>query len=280
MSTRVKFLVLLMILFSLMTLLLGYSVKTEELKKTSASLIGIFLVVAAIVSALAIFFILLSWRDPTSRSKFKISYSISWIAIFTGFLGYFFVVFVMGKKKIPYPSSSSLNNTTLSHPSSGGPVLPEHNITSTNSTSTVASSTVYLLYALTIVFIAVAAYFAVAYYREALKKRKRRELYKRARQFDKKLDEIGLDMFSDPREAIVGIYKNAVLWLEYLGIPYKESWTHWEHAERVQVFKEPFKRITELFEKAKYAPEKVTWEDAEKALELYRKMRGALNEAP
>lgn len=277
MSIRMKFLVLLGVLLSLMTLLLRYSVGTEELEKSSASLIGLLVIAAAIVSALIIVFILLSWRDPSSRWEFKVSYSISWIAVFIGLLGYYFVLFVMGQTKTPPPSNSSLN-ATINHTSAGGPVLPQYNVTPTNATSTVSPPTTYLLYAFVMVFITGAAYFAAAYYRDALKKRKLREMRRRAELFDRKVGELGLDMFSDPREAIIGIYKNAVLWLEVLGVPYRESWTHWEHAERVQVFREPFRGLTELFEKAKYAPEKVTWEDAERALELYRAMRGALNE--
>lgn len=85
-------------------------------------------------------------------------------------------------------------------------------------------------------------------------------------------------MFKNPRDAVVGIYKNAVLWLEALNLPYKESWTHWEHAGHVRYMHETFARLTALFEKAKYAPEKVTWDDAARALEAYRRMREGLHE--
>ncbi|WP_342666299.1 DUF4129 domain-containing protein [Thermococcus guaymasensis] len=281
MSIRVKSLLLLVLLFLLMTLLMGYSVKTEELKRTSASSIGssigILLSAATIVSVLALLFIFLSWRDISSKRESKLSSSISWIAIFIGLLGYYFVFFVMGQKKTPLPSNSSFNATT-NHASVSGPALPKYNVTSTNATSTVFSSPVYILYATIIVFVVVVAYFAVAYYRDALKKRKLREMRRRAELFDRKVGELGLDMFSDPREAVVGIYKNAVLWLEVLGVPYKESWTHWEHARRVRFRKEAFTELTRLFEKAKYAPEKVTWEDAERALSLYREIRRGMDE--
>jgi hypothetical protein len=136
----------------------------------------------------------------------------------------------------------------------------------------------YLLYGSFVLFVVGAAYFVTVYYRDALKKRERKEMRSRAELFDRKVEELGLDMFSDPREAVVGIYKNTVLWLEVLGLPYRESWTHWEHVRNVTVFRESFIGLTRLFEKAKYAPEKVTWEDAERALELYRRMRRALNE--
>lgn len=277
MSIRVKSLSLLVLLFSLMTLLVRYSVRTEELKRTPASSIGILLGAAAAVSALALLFIVLSWRDPTSRWEFKPSSSISWVAIFIGLLGYYFVLLIMGQTETPLPSNSSFNATT-NHTSVGGPALPEYNVTSTNATHRVFSSPVYIFYAAIIVFVVAVAYFAVAYYRDALKKRKLREMRQRAELFDRKVGELGLDMFSDPREAVVGIYKNAVLWLEVLGVPYKESWTHWEHARRVRFRKEAFTELTRLFEKAKYAPEKVTWEDAELALGLYREIRRGMDE--
>jgi len=88
----------------------------------------------------------------------------------------------------------------------------------------------------------------------------------------------GLERFKDPREAIVEIYKNAVLWLEGLGIPYRESWTHWEHAEHVRYMHEVFVELARLFEKAKYAPERVSWDDAKRALEIYNRLRGKANE--
>lgn len=129
----------------------------------------------------------------------------------------------------------------------------------------------YILYAVFLVAIAVFAYVAVVQYRGLLwKKGGREEMRLKAELFDKKLDDLGLDAFENPREAIVGIYRNAVLWLEYLGIPpYEESWTHWEHARHVKYMHDAFVELTRLFEKAKYAPpEKITWKDAERVLEV------------
>ena len=122
------------------------------------------------------------------------------------------------------------------------------------------------------------AYAGYYYYnlgREELKRKKRIE---RAIEFDRKLDELGLERFSNPKEAIVEIYKNAVLWLEGLGIPYRESWTHWEHAEHVRYMHDAFVELTRLFEKAKYASERLSWSDAEKALGVYNKLRGKARE--
>ncbi|RLF91142.1 hypothetical protein DRN82_02625 [Thermococci archaeon] len=104
--------------------------------------------------------------------------------------------------------------------------------------------------------------------------RKKREVKKHLQEFDKKLEEKGLDLFSNPREAVIELYKKAVLWLEMLGIPYKESWTHWEHAEKVMYKRKAYVELARLFEKAKYAPEKVTLEDAKRAYRLYMVIKG------
>jgi len=116
------------------------------------------------------------------------------------------------------------------------------------------------------------------YYRVGKEEVKRKRKLQKAIEFDEKLDELGLERFSDPKEAIVEIYKNAVLWLEGLGIPYRESWTHWEHAEHVKYMHEAFVKLARLFEKAKYAPERLDWKDAEKALEIYNELRGRARE--
>jgi len=122
------------------------------------------------------------------------------------------------------------------------------------------------------------AYLGYYYYRLGREELERKRKIEKATEFDRKLDELGLEKFSDPKEAIVEIYKNAVLWLEGLGIPYRESWTHWEHAEHVEYMHEAFVELTRLFEKAKYAPERLDWSDAEKALEVYNRLRGKARE--
>lgn len=284
MSIRVKFAALYGLLFALMTLLLSYSVKTGEVKKSSAEFSGFLVIAVAILSAIVLALLFLSWRDiPIKRKLYPVDkgkYIISWaIMIISALIALYRIKHSRAQDIVP-PSNNTTNVTV------NGSVVPPspvyYNNTLTNSTPAGASHTDYLLYALLVVFMAGLAYFAVTYYREALKKREMKRMRERALNFDRKVDELGLEMFSDPREAVVGIYKNAVLWLEVLGIPYRESWTHWEHASNVNVslLREPFTGLTRLFEKAKYAPEKVTWDDAERALGLYRKMRGVLNEAP
>ncbi|WP_297500855.1 DUF4129 domain-containing protein [Thermococcus sp.] len=134
----------------------------------------------------------------------------------------------------------------------------------------------YLLFLLPVLFVFV--YLGFHYYRLARAEIERKRKVERAMAFDRKLDKLGLDRFSNPKEAVVEIYKNAALWLEGLGIPYRESWTHWEHAEHVRYMHEAFAELTRLFEKARYAPEVLGWDDAYKALEIYNRLRGKARE--
>ncbi|MEO2151457.1 MAG: DUF4129 domain-containing protein, partial [Thermococcus sp.] len=122
------------------------------------------------------------------------------------------------------------------------------------------------------------AYLGYYYYRLGREEVRRKKKIEKAIEFDRALDELGLERFSNPKEAIVEIYKNAVLWLEGLGVPYRESWTHWEHAEHVKYMHDAFVELTKLFEKAKYAPERLSWSDAERALEVYNRLRGKARE--
>ena len=281
MDGRVKTVALSGLLFALMTLLMGYSVRDGEIKRSPAGFSGFLLIAIAALSVVVLALLLLSWRDiPLKRKLYPVdekNYLIAWaVMILSALLAIYRIK--NSRTRVVVPTTNTTSVTV------NGSVLPPspvyYNNTLTNSTSGGISHTDYLLYAILAVFMAGLLYFAVAYYREVLKRRERKRMRERALNFDRKVRELGLETFSDPREAVVAIYKNAVLWLEVLGIPYRESWTHWEHAGRVNVslLREPFTGLTRLFEKAKYAPEKVTWEDAERALELYRKMRGVLNE--
>ncbi|NJE10994.1 DUF4129 domain-containing protein [Thermococcus sp. MAR1] len=282
MSTRVKFLALSGLLFSLMTLMINYSATTSSAARgSSAPWTGVLLILLAIVGLFVIIGVLLGWRDPFRRDDGGGFGFLTYIAVvFGGIVGG--VVFRMMKKRSQgFPA----NNTQVNASVNGS--LPLQSTTQSplyyNNTSPIATfrrplPSQYLLYAILVGAIVVFAYLAVIQYREYLQKKERKEMKLRAELFDKKLDELGLEMFENPREAIVGIYKNAVLWLEYLGIPYQESWTHWEHAEHVRYMHDAFVELTRLFEKAKYAPEKITWDDAKRALRVYREMRRGVNE--
>ncbi|ASJ11423.1 DUF4129 domain-containing protein [Thermococcus thioreducens] len=280
MSTRVKFLALSGLLFSLMTLMINYSATTSSAPRgSSAPWTGVLLIVLAIVGLFVIIGVLLGWRDPFRRDEGGGFGFLTYIAIvFGGIVGG--VVFRMMKKR---PLGFPANDTSVNGSVNGSLPLQSttqsptyHNVSLTPAREALSSQ--YLLYALLVVVIVVFAYLAVIQYREYLQKKERKEMKLRAELFDKKLDELGLEMFENPREAIVGVYKNAVLWLNYLGIPYEESWTHWEHAEHVRYMHDAFVELTRLFEKAKYAPEKITWDDARRALRVYREMRRGVDE--
>ncbi|WP_240911815.1 DUF4129 domain-containing protein [Thermococcus sp. M36] len=239
--------------------------------------------ILAIVGLFVIVGVLLGWRDPFQRlDSGGIGLLVRYIVMIVGGLGITLVLYLIRMNSTPKLPS---NNTTALNGSVNGS-LPLQSTTQSpvyyNNTSPAPTRqslpSQYLLYALLVVAIAVFAYLAVIQYREYLQKKERKEMKLRAELFDKKLDELGLEMFENPREAIVGIYKNAVLWLKYLGVPYEESWTHWEHARHVKYMHDAFIELTRLFEKAKYAPEKITWDDARRALEVYRTMRRGVNE--
>ncbi|NJD98723.1 DUF4129 domain-containing protein [Thermococcus sp. LS1] len=278
MSTRVKFLALFGLLFSLMTFMLNYSSATSEISRGSeAQWSGVLGVVLAFLMLVFAIEVVLSWKDPFAVFKSgpgkPFIYYVVWALAGIGTLVIGRYIKEISRIRIP------VNNTTTLNGSAAPPAPIYYNNTTTLTPARESLSSQYVLYLVLIAGITVFVYTTVLIYRDALKKRERKEMKLRAELFDKKLDELGLDMFSDPREAVVGIYKNAVLWLEVLGIPYRESWTHWEHAERVRYMHDAFVELTRLFEKAKYAPEKVTWDDAKRALDVYRKMRGGLREA-
>ncbi len=285
MSTRVKFLALFGLLFSLMMLMATQNATTSDLSRgSSAPWAGVFLIVLAIVGLFLIVGVLLGWRDPFRRLDSEgTGFLARYIMITVGGLGIALVLYLIQTNSSPgFPSN---NTTALNGSVNGSPPLQSttqspayYNNTPPASTFGRSLPSQYILYAVLLVAIAVFAYLAVIQYRDYLRKKERREMKLRAELFDKKLDELGLEMFENPREAIVGIYKNAVLWLSYLGVPYEESWTHWEHVRHVEYMHDAFIELTRLFEKAKYAPEKITWEDAERALEVYRTMRRGVNE--
>ncbi|AFN03310.1 hypothetical protein PFC_01695 [Pyrococcus furiosus COM1] len=141
----------------------------------------------------------------------------------------------------------------------------------TPSEATLASVFVYI----PIIFFAIIFVLALlSMGRDVNELRKTRQIKRELEAFDKKVDDLGVDAFSDPREAVIEFYRKAVLWLEILGIPYRESWTHWEHAKKVEYKKKAYVELARLFEKAKYAPEKVTMDDARRAYELYKVIKG------
>ncbi|WP_010479521.1 DUF4129 domain-containing protein [Thermococcus zilligii] len=286
MSTRARVLTIMAIILTLMTLTFNHTARSSD-SKTSESgpaVWSLLLSLAVVMSIVVIILLLLSWEDIKLKRKDLYRENVfshlvrSALVIMLALLAIYFI-----SKSSPAPF---MNRTTDTPEGTGNVGIPRpSNVPIGNSTtgggwahSTAWNNTVWIGYAAGIALIVMPAVFAIGYYREVMKRRAKKRIREKAEAFDRKLEDTGLGMFPDPREAVVGIYKNAVLWLEYLGLPYKESWTHWEHVEHTKYRKEAFLALTRLFEKAKYAPERVTWEDAEEALKAYREIRGDLGE--
>jgi len=78
-------------------------------------------------------------------------------------------------------------------------------------------------------------------------------------------------------EAVVEYYKKAVLLLNKKGIPYKDSFTHWElenivEKEEKEEIINSFAELTILFEKCKYSTKDINEKDVNRAIEMYEKI--------
>ena len=277
MSTKVKSLSLAGLTVILMAMLMHPVIRISSgTQKHPMEYFGFILIVLGGIGVLFVLLLFLSWRDiplkgrktyPVRPLQF-ILYLVSAVTIVFLFLLAPYFRTGLGVRAVRQPKiflNRSVGQDTLFY---GNKSSSGHSLIYVG----------YAPYVIGFMVLAVLVYFLWVYYREALKKRERREMRRRAELFDRKLNGDGLGMFKNPRDAVVGIYKNAVLWLDALNLPYKESWTHWEHVGHVGYMRETFTELTMLFEKAKYAPEKVTWDDAAKALEAYKRMRGGLHE--
>lgn len=277
MSQRVRALPLFITLFALMTLMLNYNSSISEIRRGSRNyyLIGAFFGLFVIAAAIFILVILLGQEDFVASKRLS-SYNYStlkWViySAVAAILAFSPLIYYVYKKPLPPPVNTTVNKTLIN----GTYHVSYYNKSLGQPTGRFAVSNPSLyLYGLFAVFAIAASYTAFVFYRDMLAKRRIKRLRKKAEAFDMRLREEGIDFLGDPDEAVVKLYKNAVLWLEILGIPYRESWTHWEHADRVRYKHEAFVELTKLFEKARYAPEKVTGEDAYRAHELYMIIRG------
>lgn len=77
-----------------------------------------------------------------------------------------------------------------------------------------------------------------------------------------------------PAERVIKMYKNVVAGLVMKGYPYRKSWTHWEHEERLrEIFPDldDLDVLTRIFEKAKYAG-RLSDGDVEVARESYERL--------
>ena len=241
---------------------------------------GLFLLLLAVVGGIAIVLVFMGWIDPFDRAEYEAG---SWKGIITlGALIFIPLVLMYLRRKeqlelLANMSKTNVTSTAVIPPS--GPLGSSENFSSVTQRAPPSFDLGLWVLVVILVGIFIVALFGIKYYRDIAVRRKKAEIKKKAREFDDRLESLGLDMFDNPRDAVVGIYKNDVLWLEYLGVPYQESWTHWEHAGHVKYMHDSFVELTKLFEKAKYAPEKVSWDDAKRALEVYTSMRRGIDEA-
>ncbi|GAB6100814.1 DUF4129 domain-containing protein [Thermococcus atlanticus] len=281
MNPRVRTFPLFIALFALMTLMLNYNSSISEIRRGSGNyyFIGAFFGLFVIAAAVFILVILIGQGDFVASKRLdSYNYSVlKWVVysavaavlVFSPLLYYAYT------KPLPPQGNATVNKTLIN----GTYHVSYYNKSLGQPTGRFAVSNPSLyLYGLFAVFAIAASYTAFVFYRDMLAKRRIKRLRKKVEAFDMRLREEGIDFLGDPDEAVVKLYKNAVLWLEILGIPYKESWTHWEHADRVRYKHDAFIELTKLFEKARYAPERVTREDAYKAHELYMKIRGGEGE--
>ncbi|NJE31274.1 DUF4129 domain-containing protein [Thermococcus sp. 18S1] len=77
-----------------------------------------------------------------------------------------------------------------------------------------------------------------------------------------------------PAEKVIRMYKNVVAGLVEKGYPYRKSWTHWEHEEKLREIFPDLKDLdvlTRLFEKARYA-ERLSDGDVVAARESYDRL--------
>jgi len=85
-----------------------------------------------------------------------------------------------------------------------------------------------------------------------------------------------VEIFGNPREAIIRAYRNAVVFLTKKGFPYRESWTHREHetyvAPRLGASATSLSSLTYLFEIAKYSRKKVNKSDVSAAMKYYEEL--------
>ncbi len=85
-----------------------------------------------------------------------------------------------------------------------------------------------------------------------------------------------VEISGSPREAIVKVYRNAVVFLMRKGYPYRESWTHREHEKYVSSdlggSALNLSSLVSLFEIAKYSRKRVNQKDVSTAIMLYEKL--------
>ncbi|WP_235507196.1 DUF4129 domain-containing protein [Thermococcus barophilus] len=276
-----KGLALFSVLFLLMALIMSGQAKIEEIPKGSQNYywVGLFFGIIVIAAGFIIIQILLSWQDlPTKRRNEGINQQII-VAIFAGTLMLSLPLLYMAYKAQLSPMVANNTTTQGVYVVNGSYHVTYYEKYFRNPVFQGSSNVGVILYGVFGVVSATLIYLSMVFYKDLNAKRKIKKLKKEVQEFDKRLKEEGISFIGDPKDIVVKLYKNAVIWLEILGIPYRESWTHWEHAERVRYKHDAYVELARLFEKAKYAPEKVTMEDAKRAYELYLIIKGEGHES-
>ncbi|NJE08423.1 DUF4129 domain-containing protein [Thermococcus sp. M39] len=264
-----------------MALIMSGQAKIEEIPKGSQNYywIGLFFGIIVIAAGFIILQILLSWQDlPTKGRAENINWQII-VAIFAGTLILSLpLLYVVSKTQFP---PMTANNTTVQgvYVVNGSYHVTYYEKYFRNPVFLGNPNTKIILYGFFGIISVALIYLSIAFYRDLSTKRRIKKLKEEVQEFDRRLKEEGISFIGDPKDIVIKLYKNAVLWLEILGIPYRESWTHWEHAERVKYKHDAYVELARLFEKAKYAPEKVTMGDAKRAYELYLTIKGEEHES-
>ncbi len=85
-----------------------------------------------------------------------------------------------------------------------------------------------------------------------------------------------VEVRGDPKEAIIRIYRNAVVFLTKKGFPYRESWTHREHhlhvSQELGNLSSNLYSLVSLFEIAKYSGREVHEMDVSRAIKCYEEL--------
>lgn len=261
-----------------MSAIISSQAKIGEIKKGTQDyyLIGLFFAILIVIAGIILIQIFLTVGDPFAKEG--PGYKVNWRIFLAIIVGSIILALPILYKvyKTPLPNMT-INQTEGIYYVNQSYRVSFYERYFQNPLGPSVEGSIYL-YALFGVLVALLAYVAVRFYLDLRTARERRKLKEMVKKFDKKLEEEGISFLGDPNEIVIKLYKNAVIWLKLLGIPYRESWTHWEHAERVKYKHEAYVALAKLFEKAKYAPEKVTMEDARRAYDLYMRIKGDVNE--
>lgn len=267
-----------LVIMLLMSAIISSQAKIGEIKKGTQNyyLVGLLFAILIVIAGIILIQIFLAVGDPFAKRGPE--YGVNWGIFLAIIVGSLILALPLLYKvyKTPLPNMTLNQSDGIYYVNQSYHVsFYERYFQNPFGGSSEGQTYLYALFGILIVLL---GYVAVRFYLDLKAARERRKLKEIVEQFDKKLEEEGIDFLGDPNEIVVKLYKNAVIWLKLLGIPYRESWTHWEHAEKVKYKHEAYVELAKLFEKAKYAPEKTTMNDARRAYSLYMRIKGGVDE--